>query len=150
MEKAERYASEIVPAFNAYLYFRLGSWLSKSIAQLLYRVRLGYADEKSLSGVDPDASVVFVMNHRSNMDYILVAYLALEASRKGALWGALGIGILRDLASCGRLGGSAVISDQNSAEKKEAKVQKSFLVRAGHYRLLFVFFFCVSGSHHGE
>ena len=41
--------------------------------------------------------------------YILAAYLALEASRKGALWGALGIGILRDLASCGRLGGSAVI-----------------------------------------
>lgn len=78
MEKVARYASEIVPAFNAYLYFRFGSWLSKSIAQLLYRVRLGYADEESLSGVEPNASVVFVMNHRSNMDYILVAYLALN------------------------------------------------------------------------
>lgn len=78
MEKVERYASEIVPAFNAYLYFRLGSWLSKSLAQLLYRVRLGYADEESLGRVDPNASVVFVMNHRSNMDYILVSYLALN------------------------------------------------------------------------
>ncbi|UCH61934.1 MAG: 1-acyl-sn-glycerol-3-phosphate acyltransferase [Fidelibacterota bacterium] len=78
VEKVERYAREIVPGFNAYIYFRLGSWLSKSLAQLLYRVRLGYADEESLGRVDPNASVIFVMNHRSNMDYILVSYLALN------------------------------------------------------------------------
>ena len=78
MGKVERYAREIVPAFNAYLYFRLGSWLSKSLAQLLYRVRLGYVDEESLGRVDPNTSVVFVMNHRSNMDYIVVSYLALN------------------------------------------------------------------------
>lgn len=77
-EKVERYAREIVPAFNAYIYFRFGSWLSRSIAQLLYRVRLGYVDEEGLDRVDPSASVAFVMNHRSNMDYILVAYLALN------------------------------------------------------------------------
>ena len=78
MGKVERYAREIVPAFNAYFYFRLGSWLSKSLAQLLYRVRLGYVDEESLGRVDPNTSVVFVMNHRSNMDYIVVSYLALN------------------------------------------------------------------------
>ena len=78
MQKVERYAKEIVPAFNAYLYFRFGSWLAKSIAQKLYRVRLGYTDEKGLRSIDPNASVVFVMNHRSNMDYILVSYLALN------------------------------------------------------------------------
>jgi len=35
-------------------------------------------DDEGLSRVDPDASVVFVMNHRSNMDYVLVSYLAAE------------------------------------------------------------------------
>ena len=34
------YAKEIVPSFNAYLYFRFGYWLSKRIAKLLYRVQI--------------------------------------------------------------------------------------------------------------
>lgn len=76
MAEVEGYAKEIVPSFNAYAYFRIGSWLARSCARLLYRVRLGYADEIGLSGVEPNASVVFIMNHRSNMDYILVAHLA--------------------------------------------------------------------------
>ncbi len=71
-----KYAKEIVPAFNAYAYFRVGYWLARRTARALYRVRVGFADEEGLSRVDPAASVVFVMNHRSNMDYILVAYLA--------------------------------------------------------------------------
>ena len=74
----ERYAREIVPAFNAYLYFRIGYWIGRKVAQGLYRVRLGYVDTKNLSRVDPNATVVFVMNHRSNMDYILAAYLAAD------------------------------------------------------------------------
>ena len=78
MARVERYAREIVPSFNAYLYFRLGYWLSRRVARLLYRVRLGYADEAGLAAVDPKATVVFLMNHRSNMDYILVAYLAAD------------------------------------------------------------------------
>ena len=76
--RVDRYAREIVPSFNAYLYFRLGYWLAKSVARLLYRVRLGYADEAGLAAVDPKSTVVFVMNHRSNMDYVLVAFLAAE------------------------------------------------------------------------
>ncbi len=78
MEKVERYAREIVPSFNAYIYFRLGTWLSKTVARFLYRVRLGYSDENALAHVDPKSSVVFVMNHRSNMDYILLAHIAAE------------------------------------------------------------------------
>jgi len=44
---------------------------------------------------------------RVDLLYILAAYLALEASPKGALWSALAIGLLRDLASCARPGTSA-------------------------------------------
>jgi glycerol-3-phosphate O-acyltransferase len=76
MADVERYAREIVPAFNAYAYFRIGYWLARRAAKLLYRVRVGFTDEEGLSGVDPKSTVVFVMNHRSNMDYVLVAYLA--------------------------------------------------------------------------
>ncbi len=78
MRMVERYAREIVPAFNAYLYFRVGYWIGRKVAQLLYRVRLGYVDSEGLARIDPDATVVFVMNHRSNMDYVLAGYLAAE------------------------------------------------------------------------
>jgi glycerol-3-phosphate O-acyltransferase len=73
-----RYAREIVPAFNAYFYFRIGYWLAGRLARLLYRVRVGFADNHRLARIDPDATVVFVMNHRSNMDYVLAAFLAAE------------------------------------------------------------------------
>lgn len=79
-EKAKGYAREIVPGFSASAYFgfaiRAAKWLSLS----LYRVRLGQYDEEALSRVDPDATFVFVMNHRSNMDYVLVTWLAAERS----------------------------------------------------------------------
>ncbi len=73
-----RYAREIVPAFNAYVYFRAGYWLAGRFARLLYRIRVGFADSDRLSTIDPAAAVVFVMNHRSNMDYVLAAFLAAE------------------------------------------------------------------------
>lgn len=76
LARVESYAREIVPAFNAYLYFRIGSGIGKALVSMLYRVRLGHADETALRTLPADASVVFVINHRSNMDYILVAHLA--------------------------------------------------------------------------
>jgi glycerol-3-phosphate O-acyltransferase len=76
--KIETYAREIVPAFNAYLYFRTGYWLGRRVARLLYRVRIGYVDSAGLERIDPDATVVCVMNHRSNMDYVLAGFLAAD------------------------------------------------------------------------
>ena len=76
--RVDRCAREIVPAFNAYLYFRVGYWLARALAKLLYRVRLGYTDTAALAAINPKSSIVFVMNHRSNMDYVLVAFLAAE------------------------------------------------------------------------
>lgn len=77
-KKVVNYAREIVPSFNAYLYFRIGYWIAKKIARLLYRVRVGLIDDEQYLSIDPDSTVVFVMNHRSNMDYVLVAFLAAE------------------------------------------------------------------------
>jgi glycerol-3-phosphate O-acyltransferase len=78
--RAKRYAKEIVPAFSAYTYFRIGAGLAKWLSTALYRVRVGAFEEAELYKVPPDASVVFVINHRSNMDYVLVTYLVSESS----------------------------------------------------------------------
>jgi glycerol-3-phosphate O-acyltransferase len=78
--RARRYAKEIVPAFSAYTYFRIGTMLAKRLSTALYRVRLGAIDEARLYQVPDDASVVFVINHRSNMDYVLVTYLVSQSS----------------------------------------------------------------------
>ncbi len=72
------YAKEIVPSFNAYLYFRFGYWLSKKIVRLFYRVHIGFSEDEAFKNIDPDATVIFIMNHRSNMDYLLVSFLAAE------------------------------------------------------------------------
>lgn len=77
-DKARKYANEIAPAFNAYMYFRIGYWISKKLARLIYRVRVGFFDNHQLSTIDPESTVVFVMNHRSNMDYVLVSFLVAE------------------------------------------------------------------------
>src|SRR6266850_3697108 len=78
LRRVERYAREIVPAFNAYLYFRIGYWIGRWIARSLYRVRIGYLDSEGIAKIGSDATVVFVMNHRSNMDYVLAGYLAAD------------------------------------------------------------------------
>jgi len=83
----QRYAREIVPAFNAFVYFSLANRVARALVNLLYRVRLGHADRRALRLLPPSTSVVFVMNHRSNVDYILVAYLA---SKRVALSYAVG------------------------------------------------------------
>ena len=78
--KVKRYAREIVPAFSAYAYFRIGTALARRLSQLLYRVRIGIRNEEAFAAVDPASSVVFVINHRSNMDYVLVTYVAASSS----------------------------------------------------------------------
>jgi glycerol-3-phosphate O-acyltransferase len=80
MARVQGYAREIVPSFNAYAYFKVGAKAARWLSTLLYRVRLGYADDEALARIDPDSAVVFVINHRSNMDYVLVTYMASASS----------------------------------------------------------------------
>jgi glycerol-3-phosphate O-acyltransferase len=80
MAKVRRYASEIVPSFSAYAYFRIGTRIARAVSQMLYRVRIGVRSDEALAAVDPASSVIFVINHRSNMDYVLVTYVAATSS----------------------------------------------------------------------
>ena len=73
-ETAQRYAREIVPSFSAILYFGVATRLARRLSNGLYRVHVTGRGAR-LEGVDPAATVIFVMNHRSNMDYVLVTWL---------------------------------------------------------------------------
>ncbi|MGR3793811.1 1-acyl-sn-glycerol-3-phosphate acyltransferase [Vannielia sp. SX4] len=77
-EQARRYAGEIVPGFSAFAYFGFAIRAAKWLATSLFRVRLARLDEAKLAAIPEEATVVFVMNHRSNMDYVLVTYLVAQ------------------------------------------------------------------------
>lgn len=79
-EKARSYAREIVPGFSTATYFGFAIKLAQRISQGLYKVRIGGADNPALAQIDSRAAVVFVMNHRSNMDYVLITWLASSHS----------------------------------------------------------------------
>lgn len=79
-ERARRYAREIVPAFSATIYFGFAARAAKWLARLIYRVRVASFDAGAFTAIDKGATVVFVMNHRSNMDYVLVTHLVAERS----------------------------------------------------------------------
>jgi glycerol-3-phosphate O-acyltransferase len=77
-ERLHKIALEIVPAFNPFFYFRVGYRLARGMLRGFYRVSIGFIDEQSLETVGGDDSVIFMSNHRSNMDYLLVTYLTSE------------------------------------------------------------------------
>ena len=79
-ERARSYAREIVPGFSTATYFGFAIRLARQLSQGLYRVRIGGADSPALAQIDPGAAVIFVMNHRSNMDYVLITWLASKHS----------------------------------------------------------------------
>jgi glycerol-3-phosphate O-acyltransferase len=79
-EQARRFAREIVPSFSATVYFSVGTRIAKWLSRSLYNIRLGNFDRDVMEQIDRDAALVFVINHRSNMDYVLVTYLVASAS----------------------------------------------------------------------
>ncbi len=79
MAEVSQIAREMVPAFNAYFYFGLGYWGARRLLRAFYRVRLGFAHERAAARAPPDTAVVFFINHRSNVDYLLVTYLAARS-----------------------------------------------------------------------
>ncbi len=78
IERVRQYATEICPSFNAYMYFRVGNWISRGLVRLFYWVRVVYADKAAFLGIPARSSLVFVINHRSNMDYLLASYMAVR------------------------------------------------------------------------
>ncbi|MGJ8616001.1 MAG: 1-acyl-sn-glycerol-3-phosphate acyltransferase [Sulfitobacter sp.] len=79
-QKARTYAREIVPSFSAFAYFSFGIRLAKLLANSVYRIETADTNDATFEAIPKDATVIFIMNHRSNMDYVLVTYLAARSS----------------------------------------------------------------------
>ena len=79
-EKARSYAREIVPSFSAFAYFSFGTRVAKWLASTLYNVRTGPKNAQIIESIEKDATMIFIMNHRSNMDYVLLTTLAAQSS----------------------------------------------------------------------
>lgn len=78
-KQARTYLQEIVPKFNLLAYYRIGAPIARAIMHFLYRVvveRKPIRDfnDKATKG----AAVVYVINHRSNADYVLVAHMLFK------------------------------------------------------------------------
>ncbi|NNE51048.1 MAG: glycerol-3-phosphate acyltransferase [Sulfitobacter sp.] len=86
-EKARYYAREIVPSFSAFAYFSFAMWIARQLTNSVYRIEAADSNGAVFDNIPKEATIVFVMNHRSNMDYVLVTYLA---SRDSALSYAVG------------------------------------------------------------
>jgi glycerol-3-phosphate O-acyltransferase len=72
--RVERYIEEIVPFFNVLTYYRIGVMASKSVLGMFYKVSAEFA-AKGKPELPRDAVVIYLMNHRSNADYVLVGYV---------------------------------------------------------------------------
>ena len=79
-QKAREYAREIVPTFSAFAYFSFAMRVAKLLAEAVYRIRTASQNDTVFAAIPENATPVFVMNHRSNMDYVLVTYLASKTS----------------------------------------------------------------------
>lgn len=77
-EKARSYAREIVPGFSTATYFGFAIRLARRLGEGLYDVVVRAEDQRHLDTIGPEDAIVFVMNHRSNMDYVLVTWLAAQ------------------------------------------------------------------------
>ncbi|HWO87564.1 MAG TPA: 1-acyl-sn-glycerol-3-phosphate acyltransferase [Gemmatimonadales bacterium] len=73
--RVEEYIDEILPFFNVLSYYKLGYNLARGLLRLLYHVSTEYQDHEALNRIPRRDIVVYLMNHRSNADYVVVAYV---------------------------------------------------------------------------
>lgn len=73
-KKVDGYVFEIVPFFNVVAYYQIGYRVAERILNLFYKVTVEHEDDDAVARLPRDSVVVYLMNHRSNADYILVSY----------------------------------------------------------------------------
>ena len=79
-EQARKYLQEIVPKFNLLAYYRIGAPVARAIMHFLYRVVVERKPIRDFndSTASKGAAVVYIINHRSNADYVLVAHMLFK------------------------------------------------------------------------
>lgn len=70
----DTYVREIVPFFSIIAYYEVGFRLSRMLLGVFYKVSVEYENRSAVERLPKDAVVVYLMNHRSNADYVLVGF----------------------------------------------------------------------------
>jgi glycerol-3-phosphate O-acyltransferase len=73
-KRVREYVDEIVPFFNVIAYFQVGYRISRAVLNFFYKVTVEFEDRQALQRLPRNAVLVYLMNHRSNADYVLVGY----------------------------------------------------------------------------
>jgi glycerol-3-phosphate O-acyltransferase len=75
LQLVREYIDEIVPFFNILAYHSIGYAVSRAILNFFYRVGAEYVSPRAAAELPRDSIVIYLMNHRSNADYVLVGYV---------------------------------------------------------------------------
>jgi glycerol-3-phosphate O-acyltransferase len=78
MRQARQYLREIVPKFNLLAYYRFGAPLARALMYFLYRVVVERKAMRDFNERATRGTVVYIINHRSNADYVLVAHMLFK------------------------------------------------------------------------
>ncbi|MBN1573119.1 MAG: 1-acyl-sn-glycerol-3-phosphate acyltransferase [Deltaproteobacteria bacterium] len=78
LERVEGYIDEILPFFNILSYYKFGYTISHFLLNLIYNVVIDRDNFRVISKIPKNSVVIYIMNHRSNADYVLVAYMLAE------------------------------------------------------------------------
>jgi glycerol-3-phosphate O-acyltransferase len=75
ISRVRAYVDEIVPFFDVLSYYKFGYNVARVLSKLLYHVTSEYQNRKALDRIPENDVVIYLMNHRSNADYLVVAYV---------------------------------------------------------------------------
>ncbi len=78
--KARTYVTEMTPEFYALFYFKFGYYIARTYLRFMYWVRIGQQPSQFIENIADDASVIIVGNHRTNIDVMVLAYLAARTN----------------------------------------------------------------------
>jgi glycerol-3-phosphate O-acyltransferase len=73
--RVDAYIDEIVPFFNILTYYKIGLTVSRLLLGFFYKVSAEFASGNSPRKLPADSIVLYLMNHRSNADYVLVGFV---------------------------------------------------------------------------
>jgi glycerol-3-phosphate O-acyltransferase len=72
--RVNTYIDEIVPVFNLLAYYQFGLAASRALLNLFYKLDVRYARRETFDAMPRESIVIYLMNHRSNADYVLAGY----------------------------------------------------------------------------
>ena len=72
--KVEEYIDEIVPSFSLTAYYEIGMKLARAAIRAVYKPLVDAESMKRVAALPANATAVFLINHRSNFDYVVVGW----------------------------------------------------------------------------